>query len=496
MKKIIFAFIGFCSVQFSAQDTSDIFRYSHTSITGTARFNAMAGAFGALGGDMSAVSINPASSSIFSNNFVAISAQSSNSATNSNYFGTQANQRYNSFDINQAGGVFIFEDAKPTAKWKKFAVAINYENLNNFDNSIFTKGVNPTQTATQFFVNNANGIPLNNLQDILYENFNYQGQQASLAYQSFLINPINTAPINTLYLANTNATGNFYQENTTTTAGYNGKVSFNASAQYKDNLYIGLNLNAHFSDFKKSTKFNENFTNSSNNNPTIGIQSYSFNNDLYTYGNGFSFQLGAIYKVTTQLRAGFSYESPTWMRLNDELTQSLQTTCADCPQTNYTENPSITNIYQPYNLQTPSKITASLAYVFGKKGLISFDYSTKNYGKMQYNTDDLQTVNSTIQSTFTRANQYKIGIEQRYKQWSFRGGYRLEQSPYKNKNLMSDLKGYSGGFGYNFGSTKLDLTYSYSKHNGFEQFFNQGMTSSANQKTINNNVLVSLGFEL
>ena len=47
------------------QNISDAVRYSTETTLGTARFKSMSGAFGALGGDMSAVSVNPAGSAIF-----------------------------------------------------------------------------------------------------------------------------------------------------------------------------------------------------------------------------------------------------------------------------------------------------------------------------------------------------------------------------------------------------------------------------------------------
>jgi long-subunit fatty acid transport protein len=48
-----------------------------------------------------------------------------------------------------------------------------------------------------------------------------------------------------------------------------------------------------------------------------------FDNDLYTYGTGFSFQVGAIAKVTNEMRVGLAYESSTWYNLSDELSQKL-----------------------------------------------------------------------------------------------------------------------------------------------------------------------------
>ena len=66
MKKLNLIFIGiFATSLINAQDISDAIRYSQNEVQGTARFRALSGAFGALGGDMSAVNINPASSAVF-----------------------------------------------------------------------------------------------------------------------------------------------------------------------------------------------------------------------------------------------------------------------------------------------------------------------------------------------------------------------------------------------------------------------------------------------
>lgn len=497
MKKIILIGTLFLAMySANAQEISDALRYAQTNQTGTARFRAMGGAFGALGGDLSAISINPAGSSVFTNNYVSVTGSGFGIQNKSNFFGTNTNESQTGFEINQGGGVFVFDNNDEKSNWKKFAIGLNYENTGNFENNTFSSGVNPLHTATQYFVNYANGNTTAALEDLFYDQFGFGGQQALLAYRSFLINPATSDPDNTIFFPNTTATNNFYQESETVSSGYNGKVAFNASAQYKSFLTVGINLNAHFTDFRKTTTFYEDYLGATNSDPTQGIQSFRFNNDLYTYGNGFSFQLGAIAKITKELRAGLAYESPTWMRLTDELTQNLETVCADCPQPSYYENPGVTNIYEPYKLQTPSKFTGSLAYVFGKKGLLSFDYATKDYGNTQFNSTGFTGLNGQISTILKRTNEYRFGAEQRYKNWSFRGGYAFEESPYKDKNIMGDLSRYSGGLGYSFGNTKIDMAYTFAKRNTSEQFFNTGMTDRAFINSRNNSLTVTVGFEL
>ncbi|UWX55711.1 UPF0164 family protein [Maribacter litopenaei] len=72
--KRIFTFITlFLCLIGSSQNINDVLRYGQEDLLGTARFQAMGGAFGALGGDMSALNINPAGSAVFNNSLLTLS---------------------------------------------------------------------------------------------------------------------------------------------------------------------------------------------------------------------------------------------------------------------------------------------------------------------------------------------------------------------------------------------------------------------------------------
>lgn len=500
MKKHIYLLLAGLTFSFAqSQDITDALRYSQDNLNGTARFRAMGGAFGALGGDLSAININPAGSAVFSNNQMAVTLSNYSTKNNSNYFGTNVSENNNSFDLNQAGGVFVFKDRNPNSDWKKFSLAVNYDNTNNFDNSIFSAGTNPTNSVANYFLSFANGVPLSDLEDLNYEDLNNGGQQAFLAYQGYIINPVTNNANNTLYTSNVAAGGNYYQENSIVSTGFNGKLSFNAATQYKDKLYLGINLNSHFTDYTQSSSFYED-----NSNP-LGLNdqvtSLRFDNDLYTYGTGFSFQLGAIAKVSDEIRLGLAYESSTWYKLNDELTQKLvavsSNSSGSLPPDNV--NPQVTNVYEPYKLQTPSKLTGSFAYVFGKSGLISVDYAIKDYSNTKFKPENdsyYRDVNSYMNSVLDKTSELRIGAEYKIKEWSLRAGLRKEQSPFKNKTTIGDLTGYSGGLGYNFGSTKVDLSYSTAERNSQQGFFNQGFTDGARINSTRDTVSLTLLFEL
>ncbi len=306
--------------------------------------------------------------------------------------------------------------------------------MKSLDNSLFSAGTNPTNSIGNYFLYYANanslwpGISLNTLQNAYFEDVSFEDQQALLGYQSYIIDPVDeNDPGNSVYFSNIPAGGNYYQVNEVVSTGYNGKLSINASAQYTDKLSIGINLNSHFTDYRQSSSFYESNDNPQNADPQRTITNLRFNNELYTYGTGFSFQLGAIFKPINQLRFGLAYESPTWYRLNDETSQSigvsgygLQPTPDTTLFSNAGFNPNVTLIYEPYNLQTPGKWTGSFAYVFGKKGLISFDYAIKDYSKTQFRPNrDFPQTNEQMENVLDVANEFRVGAEFKIMKFSF-----------------------------------------------------------------------------
>jgi Outer membrane protein transport protein (OMPP1/FadL/TodX) len=518
MKKrfsILIAGLTVFSIQ--SQNINDALRYAQEDLTGTARFRAMSGAFGALGGDFSSLNVNPAGSVVFANNQVGFSLSNYNTDNKSNYFGTNTSEKDSAFDVNQAGGVFVFNNPNQKTNWKKFALAINYDNVKNLDNSFYSAGTNPTNSIANYFLSYANGnggIPLELLQtlpgeslqqlysylgglpDNSYPTVNgYDAQQALLGFRAFIIDP--NSPSTTQYISLVAPGGNYYQQNEVVTSGYNGKLTLNASAQYTDKLSFGLNVNSYFTDYRQASIFTE--SNSNNTSTTDLVKRVRFGNELYTYGTGLSFQLGTIFKPIKEIRIGLAYESPTWYRLNDEFTQYVIATSGSTNGDLAPDfaDPETTMVYEPYRLQTPGKFTGSFAYVFGKTGLISFDYAIKDYSKTQFRPSrDFTGANSQMENVLDVASEFRIGAEYKIKKLSLRGGYRMEESPYKNGKTVGDLTGYSGGLGYNFGRFKLDMAYSYAERDSQQTFFSQGLIDTATITSKNNNVTLSLTFEL
>jgi hypothetical protein len=135
MKKIFLSLLFVASLLSQAQETTtnDALRYALNNLTGTARFRGMSGAFGAVGGDLSAINVNPAGSLFFTNNYASVSSSLYTIHNRSDYFGTTTRENFSSLDLNQIGAVLVFNDKSGKTDWSKIAVALNYDNTNNFD---------------------------------------------------------------------------------------------------------------------------------------------------------------------------------------------------------------------------------------------------------------------------------------------------------------------------------------------------------------------------
>jgi hypothetical protein len=496
MKKVFTLFLLSLCALTSAQNINDVVRYGTEGTQGTARFQAMAGAFGALGGDFSALNINPAGSAVFNNSLMTLSGSYYGTDNEAIYFGSRATANRNEVDLNQIGGAFVFNNTNDNSDWRKFTLAFNYDMVRNFDNEIFATG-NGTQGVDNYFLSFAQGIPFGSLllqdgefiEDAYLDIGAQQGfrtQQAFLGYYGGLLDPVNTDDATTDYVSNATYSS-VNQEYLRTTSGYNSKFTLNAASQYQDRLYLGASLNFHTILYDRYDEFTENGYD-----PTSEIQRTVFDNLLRTEGSGFSFSLGAIAKLNEAVRLGGSYQSPTWYRLTDDLSQRIDSDLADTDIGFIDLN--IVNLFEAYTIKIPSKLNGSLAIVFGPNGLLSFDYGYQDFSQAELRpTSDtnFQTVNNRIANELGAVSSFRLGGEYRIEQFSLRGGYRFEQSPYTNGNTIGDLTGVSAGLGYNFGGSRLDLAISRTEQDRNERFFDTGISVPALVTALNTNVTLS-----
>lgn len=498
MKRISIFLLGMVCTITSAQNINDVVRYSTENLQGTARFQAMGGAFGALGGDLSSLNINPAGSAVFNYSQFSVSGTNYNRDNEAAFGNSFQTTEVNSTELNQVGGVFVFKATE--GPWKKISLAFNYDLVDNFDNEFFASG-STTEGIDNYFLNFAQGVPFGDLllgqNEFLEEGYlrvgaeqGFGDQQAFLGYYGGIIDPVDDTDVNgTGYVSNAQY-GNVNQEYLQSTSGYNGKFTVNMAGQYQENLFLGASLNFHTVLYDRLTLLDESGYDSASE-----IQFATFDNFLHTQGNGFSFSLGAIARLNDNIRVGGSYQSPTWYTLTDDTSQRINSDLAD-EDIDFIDF-NIINFFDEYRIKVPGKLTGSIAVIFGKDGLLSFDYGYQDMSQAELRptTDPIFVdENDFIAAQLGTVNSYRLGGEYRIDQVSLRAGYRFEESPYESGSLVGNLEGYSGGIGYTFGGSRLDLALSRTEQDVDELFFDSGASNSALVNRINTNV--SLGYTL
>ncbi len=392
---------------------------------GTARFVGMGGAFGALGGDLSAADINPAGLAVFNNTEFSTTIGYRNTQNKSTFYGPSITSEDDYFRFTQAGAVLVF-DTFSDSGFSKFTLGFNYNLIKDFDNNYIVQGNSGVSDFDSDPYLNYDNNPIN---DIYYDNVENQ----------------------------------FFRNYT---SGTNDRFTLSFATQYEDLLYLGFSMSFQNLDFYQSSIYEED--NSDENGNTLNGYTAHY---LTTLGNGVNFGFGAILKPITNLRLGLSYQSPIWYDISEKFVEDIEIDVSNNPEL-YTE------YYEPnffdYKLKSPGKVTGSIAYVFGKSGLLSFDYIYKDFSNTSLSPssafiDD----NQGLSNSLTNTSSFKIGGEWRYKIMSFRGGYNMTESPYANADSSFDITGYSLGLGIQFNRiVKLDFAYDNTSYTDQYSFLN------------------------
>ena len=497
-KKFIYVYL-LLGISFTgySQTFEDVLRYSSYFHEGTARFNSMGGAFGALGGDLSAISINPASSSIFIDSEFGVTLNYKNLKISNRLNNYKTSSKNDFYSYGGAGVVLVYENRK-----SKFSVAYNNHILGDFDSSFNISG-NNNNGIDNYFLYYADGIPSEDLliydgetsqsvYTFLGDNYGFADQQAFLGYQSFIINDSGDNYNNYI----TNAQYNNLDQNLDIyRTGNHFKHSINLGFSFNNHLFTGININMHETLFEETKVFEE-FGYAENSN----VQRIFFKEDLLAYGTGFSFQLGSIIKIK-QLRVGLSYSTPTILKIEEENSQIIETDIIEKDGlTTYRIDPNTINMYDEYELRLPSKSLFSLAYIFGLRGLLSFDYEITKFNESKFddsngNDSYLNSLNYSIKNNMAGISEsIRFGGEYRLKNLNLRAGYFFYKGA--DLDLKNKISGLSAGVGINYGY--LDVDIGITKYSDFikNRLYTRGLTNKYDIDKDRYSVYASFSFKL
>lgn len=516
-KRITFLLIALgVSAHAWAQDELDALRYSRLTTGGTARTQAIGGAAGSLGGDITSTHVNPAGLGFFRTSEVVITPGFFFRTNKYNYLGTATDEQKSGFMMGNAGIVF----GMPThgnSKWRNVAFSIDYNRLADFNNKLYIKGVNTRTSYTDRWVerlNNKGGtmVPLNTAAE-------FDPLGASLAFNTYLIDAKITNGVLQNYFTSVNPTnpGGILQQDQVSEKGGYREVSLGLGSNYDDKLYLGLSLNFPTLHYERVRTFGEDDLSGDKNNE---FAFFEHTDRLKTDAVGFNAKLGAIYAPSPNIRLGLGFHTPTWLGLKDASTATVLVNTEnyqpDGKSERYQNTEDLTNglpVEYEYNLRTPWRALASGSYIFGthedvskQKGFITADVEYVNYAAMKYSfnksgsQDDraLATrLNNSISNLYQGAVNVRVGGELKFTVLAVRAGFAYYGNPYKSSSVDASMKKISGGLGYRNKGFYADLTYVHTlqKDRYTPYTLKEAAYSSASVDASGGAVMMSVGFK-
>lgn len=435
--------IGICCLFSSfvlAQSDADALRYTQRMNTGTARVAGLGGAYGAVGADMAAVTINPAGMGVYRKSEITLSPHIFNQNTKSNYYGSANTDNAFRLNLSNFGIVLTNQLGKDDdlQEWKSFSFGYTYNRINTFNERMLINGTTQNKSMIDAFVNSANGTSPENLDPFT----------TLQAFNTYLIDTSSIIGTNKYWGANY-ADIPIIQQNVIVRTGGMTESAFTFAGNYSNKLFVGGSLGFKRVNFTERNNYREEL------NDTALLQNFTYRTNLTTAGGGFYASIGAIYMPVNWFRCGLSLHSGTRLNLTDNFDSNME---AVFLSQKFNDNSPIGSF--DYIIRIPGRITASAALISSKLGLITFDYETMNFQNMMLlPAADFSDVNSRIDNIYQVQHTIRVGAELKVKNgFSLRGGYANSTSPFTNVNNSFKFTQISGGVGYRAKYFYIDAT--------------------------------------
>lgn len=444
---------------------NDALRFSQNFFSGSARFQAIGGAQTALGADVGSAISNPAGFGFFRKSEFSFSpaALFSNNETTSS-LNNQSNLDANYVpNIANLGLVLSFaKDEYEGGKWRGGAFGISLSRVNNFQNKFSFEGENRGSSLSDFYVEQANGINFNDLENL--DLTQYEVQRA--AYFAYLISPFADAPTEYYTYARDDRErliAPMQQSEIITTKGATNQWSFSLGGNYDDRLYFGASLGITTINYTREKNFKETA------NYVLGApKSYidmTLDDELKVKGTGFNLSAGLIYRVNDYIRLGASAVSPTFYSMREEFSSRFQSTFDPVFNVNGNGETKFKEETLPgeftYNLTTPFRLNLGTAIFIGKYGFISADAEMVDYRTMRLNNNEgfsFSADNRSIKNAFRTVWNLRLGGELRADIFRIRGGYAMYADPYNNiDDVNRQVQIITGGVGIRLPDYYVDI---------------------------------------
>ena len=440
MKTILKLLIPFFLVSqgLLAQGVDDAIYLAQTRYEGTARSMAMGNATGAMGGDLTAVCINPAALGLYRGSEFTFSTGLQHATILSSYYGTNDSNSRLRLSIPNIGFVMGGEvsNYKPL---RYMQISLGMTRTNDYSYRSLAQGINPSSSMVDAFLQTANGIDALLTPSAHPGNYfaDYYPYDLNPAWETYLIDRyVDSA--GRYYFDSPVPPGNVNQKDAVTCKGRSEEWTAAWAGNFYNKLFVGCSLGLVRHKRISSRTYTEN-------DDSFGYWSYQEN--LADTAWGVNVKCGLVYFPTSWLRIGAAWHSRTLSSIGELWSTDISTTFNNGLGYHKYNSPSL---YQTYEFRSPHSFTGSLAFLFRSRGMITTDVDYLDYGTSKLSSDDFSfsDANNDIRTLLKPSLNIRIGAEWRLRQYFIRGGMAYYGSPYGFGERYGSNKKMSLGIGY------------------------------------------------
>ena len=429
-KHILTPIILFFVATAFAQGSDDANLFSQTFYQGTAKGLGMGNALGAVGGDMTAVCINPAGMGIYRSNEFTTSLNVLDNYQRSTYYGT--NNGINKMRLSIPNFGYVSASQRSNYRKLRFTqYGIGLTRTNDFNIHTYAQGLNPTSSKIDDYLSQIDGLSAEDIQD-MFPNTIYP------AWQTYLIDLYEDEQ--GLYYSSPVPQGGIMQAQENHFKGRSEEWTFAASANYAERLFIGASFGIQYLKRVGVRAFEESMPKQSD--IETDFNQWTYTEDIESRGLGINGKLGLIYQANAWMRLGASYHTPAIYSFDESWQTQTESQISHITRKHTSQESN----YE-YTFFSPQKWVVSMAFIFGQRGLLSFDAEYTNFGAARF-TDpdwDYSDVNADIKETYGRTLNFRIGSEWRVNGSYVRLGAAYYGSPFGLGNANGSAKKASCG---------------------------------------------------
>ncbi len=539
MKKIFFAIMLFgLPLLSNAQYAFDVLQLSQTELRGTSRFQSMAGAFGALGGDLSTLTQNPAGIGVYRNSDLGITMSVDFNSTKAGI--DKLNEtKFNVNNVGYIGAIRLDSEVVPNLNF-----GFTYNRLQSYNRHYIGGVANIPTSMSNYIADGFVNMRDYNAGDLYWtDDFNpyFDGYAPWAAVTTFDMTTNNNGYVGIIN-ANNGYMQGLYGQGTTGDAyyeveerGHADEYNIGFGGNVANKLYFGLDFGILDLDFRSFQAYEEEL-----NNPYVMADDIDlFESDivnqntyadwgLYNYlhseGTGVNFKFGLIWRPTQALRIGAAFHTPTYYDMRDTYFVEASLKAYQDNNMLYRADKGSNDGYDyssSYTISTPWRFMGSVAGVIGTSGIISLDYEYVANETMRIGDDrgkNYPDATDDVKTYFKPSHIIRVGGEYRVNpNWSLRAGYSYKTTQvekgvdnydyniatsttnpaYQYDNTVQNI---TCGVGYRYKSFYTDLAYVHkireSVYNAFSPIndnYGYEPNVSADVKDNNNRISLTLG---